>query len=152
MKCWHCKDTHGTVAEVRECAGLPPTVQEMAKGFQSPPVGVQFKDLVANVPEGRYAVTLEGETKLRFFKLDKPTSGKWSGYTFVKEQASDELHPVRSAERRVRIAEAIAQDPEEAMLTYGRELGKCGHCGRTLTDQESREVGIGPVCRRKLSF
>lgn len=28
----------------------------------------------------------------------------------------------------------------------GRELGHCGVCGRTLTDEESRARGIGPIC------
>lgn len=26
-------------------------------------------------------------------------------------------------------------------------LGKCLRCGRTLTDQESIQIGLGPVCR-----
>lgn len=42
----------------------------------------------------------------------------------------------------------IAAGPKEAMLRYGRELGRCGHCFRTLTNDESRALGIGPVCRK----
>jgi hypothetical protein len=136
-------------------------VRELAKGFEpsvvpdSPvpdnPV-VEFVSLVTKIPEGRYAAILPGEDHLRFFKFDKPQTGKWAGYTFVKEQAGDTDHSVRSASRRLIIAGAIAEDPMEAMLTYGREIGRCGHCGRTLTDEDSRAAGIGPVCRRKLSF
>lgn len=52
-------------------------------------------------------------------------------------------------EAMIAIAEKIiAADPKAAMLRYGRELGECGHCGRTLTNDESRARGIGPVCAR----
>lgn len=27
--------------------------------------------------------------------------------------------------------------------------GHCGKCGRVLTDEDSRKVGLGPTCRRK---
>ena len=30
-----------------------------------------------------------------------------------------------------------------------RHEGKCGKCGRTLTEPESIETGLGPVCRSK---
>lgn len=37
----------------------------------------------------------------------------------------------------------------DAARLFGQELGSCGRCGRSLTDDESRAVGIGPICRRK---
>ena len=40
----------------------------------------------------------------------------------------------------------------EAMATYGREIGRCGACHRRLTDQVSRDRGIGPVCAEGLGF
>lgn len=44
----------------------------------------------------------------------------------------------------------IAAGPIEAMTRYGLELGECGHCGRELTNDESRAAGIGPKCRKKM--
>jgi hypothetical protein len=67
-------------------------------------------------------------------------------------QASDELYPVRNKIARDEILNLIAANPKEAMLRYGKELGHCGHCGRTLTDETSRSLGIGPVCRGKLGW
>jgi len=105
----------------------------------------------ANVPNGRYAVT-EGDGVLRFYKVSSPTEGRWAGYTFVEVQASEEYHPIKDRNRKASILSLIAADVQEAMLRYGRELGHCGHCGRTLTNEYSREVGIGPVCRGKMGW
>lgn len=102
------------------------------------------------VADGRYAVERDGS--LRFYKVDSPTEGKWAGRTFVKVQASDDYWPIRERGERESILAAIAADPEAALLRYGREIGACGHCGRTLTDEDSRARGIGPVCAAKLGI
>jgi len=104
---------------------------------------------VESIPEGRYAVEHEGA--LKFYKIDKPTEGRWAGYTFLKVMASDEEHPVKNREYREEIFTLIAQDPEEALKRYGREIGRCGICGRTLTDEDSRALGIGPICADRRS-
>jgi hypothetical protein len=103
------------------------------------------------VPNGRYAVT-EGDGTLRFYKVNTPTEGKWAGFTFVDIQASDELYPLRDRSRKGIVLALIAKDPQEAMLRYGIELGHCGHCGRTLTNEYSRSIGIGPICRGKMGW
>lgn len=103
-----------------------------------------------DVPAGRYAVHMDGDSnELSFFKVDRPEEGKWAGWTFVKHLASDTEYPVKGA-RKHRILEAIAADIEGALATYGREIGACGMCGKTLTNDESRAYGIGPDCRKKL--
>lgn len=103
------------------------------------------------VPAGRYAVTAEGGQTV-FFKVDRPDEGRWKGYTFVKVMASDEEHPVRGKARDTVLAQIRAAGVKEAMLRYGKEIGHCGHCGRTLTDKTSRALGIGPVCRAGLGW
>ena len=45
--------------------------------------------------------------------------------------------------------QAIAADPLEAALRYGRRTGRCACCGRELTKHASIEIGIGPICREK---
>lgn len=99
-------------------------------------------------PAGRYA--LRGEDGVvKFYRIDKPTKGKWAGWTFLKVQASDDLYPVRNKAEKARIIAAIEADVEGAERLYGQELGKCARCGRTLTDETSRAYGIGPDCRAK---
>jgi len=114
------------------------------------PVKQRTADTEADsVPAGRFAVTIDGT--LGFYKVDAPTEGKWAGWVFVKQQAGDDYYPVKGA-RRSQVIKAIEADPKAAMLLYGRELGSCGHCGRTLTDEASREAGIGPVCATKMDW
>ena len=98
------------------------------------------------VKPGRYAIVEDGVTK--FFRITEG-KGRWAGRTFIEAQASDDHFPVRNPERRAEILKAIATNPLEAEQRYGRELGKCSRCGRTLTDETSRAYGIGPDCRNK---
>lgn len=57
---------------------------------------------------------------------------------------------VRDPQRMIDIAKRIQEaGPYEAMIRYGQEIGACGHCGRDLTNEESRAAGIGPICRNK---
>lgn len=104
-----------------------------------------------NVPAGRYAVTgNEGQTV--FVKVDRPTDGKWAGRIFVKIQAGDELIRTERKTADALLGKIAADGVQDAMLRYGREIGSCGHCGRTLTNEESRQAGIGPVCRGKMGW
>jgi len=98
-----------------------------------------------NVPAGRYAVEND-EGRLMFYHVDRPSAGKWAGFTFLSVRASDELHAIRNKETKKLIMDRIAQDPREAGLRFGREIGRCCICGRTLTDETSRANGIGPIC------
>lgn len=104
-----------------------------------------------NVPAGRYAVTgSDGQTV--FVKVDRPTEGQWAGRIFVKIQAGDDLHRTGRQVADALLGKIAADGVQAAMLRYGREIGSCGHCGRTLTNEESREAGIGPVCRGKMGW
>lgn len=102
------------------------------------------------LPHAHYAVEEDGE--LHFFRVDKPQEGAWVGRTFVKIQASEEYFPIKDPARLVRILGAIAEDPQAAMERYGRKIGRCGHCHRTLTNPESIARGIGPICSERMGW
>lgn len=106
-------------------------------------------ELESKVPDGRYAIQLEGTVK--FYRVRKVTKGIYAGRTFVDRQAGDESFPVRFATERAKILTAIAADVKVAAIRYGKALGKCSQCGRTLTNPESIALGIGPVCLSRLS-
>ncbi len=96
------------------------------------------------VPAGRYALG-EGD-EVRFYRVDRPTEGKWKGYVFVKIMASDEAHSIRNRVERERVLAEIGKDPHAASCKYGLLIGSCGVCGRTLTNAESRARGMGDIC------
>lgn len=104
-----------------------------------------------DVPAGRYAVDNE-EGKLTFYVVDRPEEGRWAGWIFLSVMASDEKHPIKGFAAKRTILQKIAVDPAGASRRYGLEIGKCGVCGRTLTDEESRAYGIGPICREKTGW
>lgn len=54
-------------------------------------------------------------------------------------------------EQQAAILEA-AKDPKAAAVAYGRETGSCSICARELTDADSIERGIGPVCAERMGW
>jgi len=89
-----------------------------------------------------------------------PATGKNPGATYVKE-GTEYLGKVVAGvfrcvatcgdERRDDVV-AAASDPAQAAIAYGKVLGQCGICARTLTDPESIARGIGPVCAANYGF
>lgn len=106
------------------------------------------------VPAGRYAIeTEDGATNgLAFYKVDRPTEGRWAGRVFVKLMVSDEEQRMSWAATKSILAKIASVGAAEASARYGHEIGECGVCGRTLTNDDSRERGIGPICAAKNSW
>lgn len=104
------------------------------------------------VPRGSYAIAtdkLPGEAvnQTNFYsvwinKVDDEV--RWS----VKQRISDDLIKLPRA-RQYDVLNVISTDPGGAAAAYGHLIGKCGICGRGLTNDESRERGIGPVCAER---
>lgn len=122
-------------------------VEAVAPGASTEEYVVSQQAPAVEVPAGRYA--LRTEEGVKFYRLDRPTQGRWAGWTFLKVQASDDLYPIKNRTEKARIIAEIAKDVLAAERLYGQELGKCSRCGRTLTDETSRAYGIGPDCRNK---
>lgn len=95
------------------------------------------------VLDGRYAIP-NASGKVVFYKVWTRRDGSRG----VDLQVSDDFLPVGRAQVPGILAR-IAEEPAEASKRYGREIGCCGVCGRTLTDEVSRAEGIGPVCKAK---
>lgn len=137
---------HRTVAE---CEAVDRA--KTAEGGSERAIAAPGPAPLPDIPAGRYAVE-NAEGVLRFYEVDRPEPpSRWAGRTFVSVLASDERHPVKGEGGRAVLAK-IAEDPRSAMLRYGHEIGACGRCGKLLTDEESRRIGIGPVCIGKLGW
>ena len=100
----------------------------------------ESEDGLPEVADGRYAIPKPDGT-LMFYSVKK---GKYT--TFVDVWASDARYPIKAKPEKIRIMTAIKDDPD-AGPRFGREIGRCYVCGRTLTDETSRALGIGPWCR-----
>lgn len=138
-----------TEANLRAATGTPTTRDYgRVKGLRRELAG-ELAQLMPGHDKFRVAVQLSGENKVRFFRVDAPQRGKWAGAVFLKEQAGDDLYPVKPVAREENIINALLGNVKAALKRYGLELGSCGICGRTLTDEESRALGIGPVCAAK---
>jgi hypothetical protein len=102
---------------------------------------------VLRVPRGSYAVPtrlLMGDrtNETNFYSVWISDNGeKWT----VRQYISNERVKMPRAEQ-YRILDIIGVDPGAYAKLYGLKIGKCGICGRKLTNDKSRELGIGPVC------
>ncbi|QHB37350.1 hypothetical protein I5G58_gp048 [Mycobacterium phage BirdsNest] len=112
------------------------------------------EDSSVEVPAGRYAVELKDSSvgnDLAFYKVDRPTEGRWAGRVFVNQIVGPEEQPVRGKAAATVLAQ-IAVDPAAASIRYGHAVQKCGVCHTRLTNKTSREAGIGPDCRKKFGW
>jgi hypothetical protein len=104
-----------------------------------------------DIPAGHYAVaSLTGNNDLDFFRVDRPTEGRWAGRTYVKRVVGGKPDSKVFGKTGEQVLQAIwdAGIGDSAKL-YGTELGQCSRCNRHLTDELSRSLGIGPDCRNK---
>lgn len=102
-----------------------------------------------SVAAGRYALTAEDGPTM-FYKVDRPSEGKFAGWTFVKWVRESGYESALKKPQAEQVLAKIAESPLDALVAYGRETGVCGACGRRLTDPESVAAGIGPVCAAKI--
>jgi hypothetical protein len=121
---------------------------------------------LSSVPTGRYAYQ-PPDNQAQFYHIDNlklepnPNNPKWDGWIFVKAEYGGRTPEKAGAQRpgaphytgpRTPAMIAIAANPQAACSLYGKLIGKCGICGRTLTNEESRTTGIGPICASKVGW
>ena len=85
-----------------------------------------------------------GEGELREVKLTR--NGQLVGYSIDNETAERDYlgkAGLRGLTLDNQLSESEAQE-------FGKRTGTCVCCGRELTNEESRNLGIGPVCREKM--
>jgi hypothetical protein len=121
------------------------------RATSSTPRWTAAADTYEDLPDGYYALT-DDEDTVKFYRVSTGRKGgPYAGVRFVKAQASDEFHPIRNQASRIAILDGIrAMGAQDSMGLYGRTIGRCGRCRRTLTDDLSRSRGIGPDCWGKM--
>lgn len=135
----HKKTAHP--AGVASAALAPPAPTAVAAPAPAP--------VVYPIPEPGYYmanVLVNGEIMMRFYRVTKKRNSDIK--RFVRQSGDNWINWIEPTERRMAAA-LICAAPTLAMEAYGKLLGVCGCCGRSLTDPESRARGIGPECIKK---
>ena len=70
--------------------------------------------------------------------------GKVAGGRFVRSRDC-------TAEQQTAVL-ALLASPLDQVVAYGRRTGQCAICSRLLTDANSVDRGIGPICAEKFGF
>jgi len=148
--------THGGVAPVSVTDDTPYDGQQPVEA----PIGadtvksIELPTEDKTIPDaGYYFIVDPTDNTEKFFRVQKgKPDTRWEGYTFLAVQASDVFYPIKNAEHRNRVFEAILLDPVNAMNEYGMRLGRCGVCNRILTARHSRLRGIGPICAERFDM
>ena len=149
MICGHCKSQDVTVAHVFVCSQKPKapapryyvgeqgpeTVQKQAEPVSTPIGEGLYIYEVQNIPV-KVKMAVHGSGRLYALKLNRD-SGKFEFAPGLYHRLyEDNTHPVS----------------QEEAAAFGKLYGSCMICGLTLTNEESIELGIGPVCREKMGW
>jgi hypothetical protein len=97
-----------------------------------------------------------GLMKLKFSRA--PDTGKNAGAVYVKD--ANDVYLGKIADGKFRKSYdcdsemeteviKVCSDPEQAAIAYGMRFGACAICSRPLTNGESIDLGIGPICASK---
>lgn len=111
------------------------------------PKGGQFEEIV--VPAAHYAVDGEDGTT-DFYNVWRPKDTGDSGtFALYLQLGPDDFGQRIKGKAAITILKRIEADgPKAAAIRYGNELGHCSRCNRELTNPDSIEAGIGPVCSK----
>jgi hypothetical protein len=90
-----------------------------------------------------------------------PTTGANAGALYVKTEGDEYIGKVTegrffgtrdATEDHKTALSVIAESPRDAAVRYGQRTGSCACCGRVLSNHQSIELGIGPICAEKWGF
>lgn len=152
MICGICKTEGVSIAHVKDCSkGKPfdcdrwPTPEDDRLAMEQ--VGISPKreleaGMLVSYCEGvghdtRYFAIVESKSGFLYAKSWDPDTKKW-------EYDKGAIVMLRKQEHAV-WQEVSLEDAKE----FGKAFGCCMVCGRTLTNPDSIEAGIGPICAER---
>lgn len=123
-----------------------PTTKQVARELAHDIAVIPADDVA--IPSGYYAVASTGNERndLVFVRVAELPKGEVRVYQIIGGNADA---PVPAQRGRDLIDRIAAVTPEVAGKQYADEIGRCWRCGRHLTDEASRDRGLGPDCAAK---
>lgn len=157
MNCGHCKTTQVTKVHVRHCstityrakakaAAAPVEVEVVKESVTAPEpqAAIDFAAIRA-IPAGRYATPGLGKDSIDFWRVEVSKKG----YRFINRLlgAPGDFRKVHvPAAQQMAVLSVIAADPATAGKAFAVAYQACYRCCAPLTDETSRERGLGPDC------
>lgn len=103
----------------------------------------------SGLTDGYFAVaSITGTNDLTFARIGTDNTGQ----RFVRHVVGGHPDLPVSLDWVTKLLAALIPDPVAAQLLYGQQIGRCGACHRHLTDQTSRDFGLGPHCRQAMGL
>lgn len=120
--------------------------------------GSGLREVLATIPKSRYAVSvtdLSGTSVTTNNDLVFLEVREYRGTLYMRQ-----LHGAPGGFTRSKftvqqvkdLVSVIAADPYKYARAFGEHYACCGSCGAELTDERSRELQLGPECRKKFGF
>jgi hypothetical protein len=116
-----------------------------------------LQEALSKAPKSKYAVPVD---ELDISLEDTPLTGdllfleirEYMGNLYMRRLTGSvggfTRHKVPSQDSMV-IMDIIAKDPYKYAKIFGQHYSCCGSCGAELTDPVSRDLQLGPECRKK---
>jgi hypothetical protein len=116
-----------------------------------------LQEALSKAPKSKYAVPVD---ELDISLEDTPLTGdllfleirEYMGNLYMRRLTGSvggfTRHKVPSQDSIV-IMDIIAKDPYKYAKIFGQHYSCCGSCGAELTDPVSRDLQLGPECRKK---
>jgi hypothetical protein len=137
IHCGKCHQTHESVAQVRACYSGPSRQDDF----------LRLRDAIVFNDQGVARYALRDGDGVRFYYLERAANG----FVSVSAQHGDNLLKIRDFRTVTEVIRRVGADPLAAARLYGDELGRCSMCNHSLTTEESRAIGIGPVCLKRMT-
>lgn len=135
IRCGHCKQSHPTIADVRQCSVRHYTPSDGANATAATlKRALAEADILAE--EGVY------RWHGRVFRVVTR-----DGRRIAEEYVSGAYCYAKGMVYRLKPANRMTLDECKA---WGRQEVRCIRCGTRLEKETSREAGIGPVCATKV--
>lgn len=154
IKCGNCHSTHVSVFDVKMCYADQANPVPAAELPKDTTVSHTFTVSTAKAPEPETLpvktahAKVEGQGMFRHngkvYKVQKAVHGSGNLYAKILVHGTFEF----AKGMLPKLDESERMTLEEAK-EYGKLTGSCCNCGRTLTDEDSIEAGIGPICAGK---
>lgn len=145
QKFWFMKIAEDNRPEIQEIIQLDTNLYEFIKPMEF----VQFKLGLIDISLYPNLEQFKEIGKIKFI-LASDKVNVVSGYKNCGYIQQDKFYPTKSCFDIIKMqVRLFAKAPVAILELFGKATGVCCICGRTLTNEESVNRGIGPICAEK---